>query len=252
MSDQEIPYQDIDRYLQGEFRETEREAFEQRMKKDAALAQQVAWYRKVMEAAVDDDTDLFKQKVINVFDEPDAAIEKSGHKRTLNSGKKYLLAASLLLLVALSYFMYHNYSGKPTPEVLFTQHFDVHSFHLRSSDTASGKELAQAQAYYQQKDYRSALEVLDEMAGSQSPMVHFYRGNCYLQLGGTTQALQAFQKVIDDGDNLFIFEAQWYSALAYLKKGKAKKTRDILQALLTDPGLTKEEEKRISTLLKKL
>lgn len=52
---------------------------------------------------------------------------------------------------------------------------------------------------------------------------HFYAGAALQETGKYRQAINKYETVIVDNDNLFTEQAQWYIALCYLRTNENKK-----------------------------
>jgi tetratricopeptide (TPR) repeat protein len=110
---------------------------------------------------------------------------------------------------------------------------------------------------YNEKDYSGALLFFEtaaekaEKAGLSRMDVNTFAGICLLAENRPDEALAYFDKVIQDVDqNAYIEEAQWYTALCYVRNDD----RDQAIALLRELALKSEHEHldEIEKLLKKL
>jgi len=54
-------------------------------------------------------------------------------------------------------------------------------------------------------------------------VAHFYSGASFQETGQYKNAINEYQMVINDKDNLFIEQAQWYIGLCYLQTNDSKK-----------------------------
>jgi thioredoxin-like negative regulator of GroEL len=57
-------------------------------------------------------------------------------------------------------------------------------------------------------------------------------------------------KVIDDNDNLFLEDAEWYLALCYLKTQEPEKAADVLDQIKRSESIYKKDAARIMRKMK--
>lgn len=81
------------------------------------------------------------------------------------------------------------------------------------------------------------------------PMSNFFTGLCYMEKNEFDKAIGSFQNVIDEKDNLFIEQAQWYMALSYMGANKEKDAYELLNRIVGNSGYYRRNAKE---LLKKL
>ena len=116
--------------------------------------------------------------------------------------------------------------------------------------------LQDAFTYYDKKNYEATIkesngviEDMQEMASEEGRNVnerdisrgidtdntrvlfnaYYYNGICYIELGNASEAIISLQKAVKSSPNkLSKIKAEWYLALAYLKKGDLKKANEFL------------------------
>jgi TolA-binding protein len=64
------------------------------------------------------------------------------------------------------------------------------------------------------------------------------------------EAKQSFVKVLDDKDNLYIDQAQWYLALCYLNTNETEKAKQLFKIIGKENGIYKTDAKKIIRGLK--
>ncbi len=64
------------------------------------------------------------------------------------------------------------------------------------------------------------------------------------------EAKQSFGKVIDDKNNLYIDQAQWYLALCYLNTNETDKAKQLFRIIGNEGGIYKKDAKKIIRGLK--
>lgn len=117
---------------------------------------------------------------------------------------------------------------------------------LRSADTNQ-----KAYLDYENKDYAAALATLTSLLkqNASDMEVRFYTAICQLRLGKVEEAIDNFKTIIADNNNIFIREAQWFLALAYIKNGQIEKAQENLNLIQKE---THPRAKNVEALLNKL
>lgn len=103
----------------------------------------------------------------------------------------------------------------------------------------------QVQTFYKEKNYRNALEVLEQMAEDDSgfnlSQVYFSMGICHFLLKESEPAVKDFLKVSpQDGIKS---KSDWYLALTYLKQGDIAATKELLKEVVRKEVSVKRKKK---------
>ena len=128
----------------------------------------------------------------------------------------HLAAASFALIVVVG-GLWYILSNKPySTERLVTKYYKPAKSILqyRSLELNSDDALKEAFNFYQQNDYVNALKYFNSLDNQIT--AKFYSGICYIELEQFDDALESFEFVINDKDNLFVEQAEWYLGLIYL------------------------------------
>jgi thioredoxin-like negative regulator of GroEL len=64
------------------------------------------------------------------------------------------------------------------------------------------------------------------------------------------EAKQSFGRVIDDKNNLYIDQAQWYLALCYINTNEKEKAQRLLTLISKEGGIYRNDAKKIIRKLK--
>jgi tetratricopeptide (TPR) repeat protein len=70
---------------------------------------------------------------------------------------------------------------------------------------------------------------------------HFYSGVALQETGKYQNAIQQYQTVITNKDNLFMEQAQWYIGLCYLQTNENKKAYKIFRKIATNEGFYQQK-----------
>jgi tetratricopeptide (TPR) repeat protein len=154
----------------------------------------------------------------------------------INRGRWLAIAASLALLVAAVWF----FSQPGMPEYRqYAQHAPL-SLTVRG---VSDQNISAAEKAFAAKDYAGALTALDQVL-AQDPVnttAQLYKGICLLELDRATEARTAWRS-LTTGNTALKSEAQWYTALSYLKEHNFEGCQTVLQAI--DAGAERYEDAR--------
>lgn len=123
---------------------------------------------------------------------------------------------------------------------------------LRGGETTNQLVWGEVINSYQQNDFESALNSLEELPESdnQRMMGEFYKGLCYLyqETANYSKAVSILLPV-SSSEHRLNERAEWFLALAYYKNGDMNKARLIFQKIARENLYKKTESERIFTLL---
>lgn len=97
---------------------------------------------------------------------------------------------------------------------------------------------------YSQKDYRSAVNQLEELAKVEPPAAadRLLLGLSYLYLRQPAVAVPFFQQVLNQGDPSLHEPAEWYLALAFAEAGRWEAARPLLARISDTAGHFRQAE----------
>ncbi|QHT69037.1 tetratricopeptide repeat protein [Rhodocytophaga rosea] len=248
----------IDNYLSGRLNQEEKSAFEQRLSAETALAEQVALQRKITTGlqtagrlnmlALLKEEDA-KMPAYQPEEEATTATEAKTISFNPTSKQMYYWAAAAVLLLMVPVFMLlrANESG----EKLADSYFHAHENQWVSTDGDSSLS-AQAMEHYEEGKYAMALNIFEKMLGNNTAEaeVQFYKGNSYLALKKTQEAIQSFEAVLTMPANKYTEEAEWYLALSYVQADDEKQAKKILKGIMDNENHPYHKEAQ--DLMKKL
>lgn len=252
--------EDIDNYLDGEMTIEEQTAFETKIASDPELSEAVK-LQKDMRVMYDDHSWIEGDKKIlqqdkaqqlqSFFGSEEAhAIqntiaevvsenrEKSG---TSNTFWWIGIAASIAVLIAISTFVFrsNNY------EELYAQYLEVESIPSLVTRGEEKEQLLQnAQLLFEDQKYDKAViafEQYQNTSGSVNPLSYIYTGISYIETNKFQKAIAQFE-LLKASNTLQSKKANWYIAMTYLKQGKERKLKEILQHILSDSTHYKYKE----------
>ncbi len=98
--------------------------------------------------------------------------------------------------------------------------------------------LQQADLFRSKGEYEKAVEIYNEaikVVPEKYPY-RFWKATLLQDLEKYNEAIPEYSKVIKQGDNTFIEEAEWYKSLCYLKLGKRNEAKEQLLAIVERKG----------------
>ena len=253
----------IENYLEGKLTAQEKADFELRLTKDSELAKQYADLQDFMIAMQTFGRNGLKQELkaiadmeplpVDLFDQPaQKKTEKSDVKVRKISYRKLISIAAIILIITVPTLLLLN-TQKMSPEELYQSYFEVYpnvaAPIVRSESPKTSLE--QAMGIYEQKDYKGAIDKLQniKVETKDKEAVGFYLGMAYLANGNTNQAIEKFQKLQQQSLTTYQDQTTWYLALAFLSNKELEKSKAQLIKLSKKDSFYK---KKATKLLKSL
>ncbi len=230
----------LEKYLQGELSPTERSEFDALLNSDANFKGEVQFHNDLKSVTEAEDDDQFREMLSDF--ESEARMEKPSVKRF---PVKWLVAASILLVVGLTYFFTVDHSV--STQELFVINFEpyrnvVHPL-TRGEDATDTK--TEAFSAYQTKDYETAQFLFTELyTDTQEPYYLFYRANALIELNRAEEAVPLLQEHLDTEDSL-VKNSRWYLAMAYLQLDDTDNAKRMLREVVRNGAYKAEEAQKL-------
>lgn len=217
-------YLQLEDYIDGHMSENEVQEILNHKDIDPQLGFEIQFRREVNEALRD-----------KSFYELSALIKTSIEKRPQDKRvakqreilKTWHLAAASFALILVAGGLWYILSNKPySTERLVSKYYKpAHPIlQVRSVEMNSDDALKEAFTFYQQSDFANALKYFTTLENQIT--AKFYSGVCYIELEQYDKAINSFEYVINDKDNLFVEQAEWYLGLIYLMNNQKKEAID--------------------------
>jgi hypothetical protein len=241
----------IDDYLLGYLDEIEKTEFEERLLLNAKLVEEVELNMDINSSIIEKDIMNVRASLANIINEPNDSKIRKFIPASFKEKPLQLIgaAASIAAIISTGFLSLNN--ENMNAEKLFRQAYHPYeaSGLFRSAVIANpaiiGVDLYNAHRYDEALTQFSL--VLDE--NGEHPMSNFFSGLCFMEKNQFDNAIGSFQKVIDEKDNLFIEQAQWYIALSLLGSNRQKDAYQLLNQIVASNGYYRKNAK---DLLKKL
>lgn len=275
----------IIQYLDGEMPEEDLRNFEEEIRMNPLLAEELEKYRQVQSLAqklLGDQDEEDKEpgravqeeirQAVNEFKKDSASfgdippeyreglkqaessfLEKRGKAGSIRMISRiwYSAAAVVILAIVVSLIVFQPFA-KITADEIYAQYF---SPFLKSDEiielVRADNDFLFATEVYEAGDFkRSAIlfEILTENSELRAWSM-FYAGSSYMFLNQTTEAIDLFQTIIREGDEEVLATARWQLALCYIRTGKPESAIEQLEILRNDPSYRRDAN-RILRLLR--
>lgn len=205
----------IEEYLDGCLKEKEAQQFVKEKENNQELANEFNLRYEINQAIMDKGLMELRKK-----------LEKQRKDYSLNYPflnirrdliKTWHVAAASFALILVTGGLWYMLSSKtyPTEELAIKYYKPAHPIkQFRSVGMSSNEALQNAFNCYKQKDYETALLYFSTLKSQITAKL--YSGICYIELGQYDNAIGSFEFVINDNNNLFVEQADWYLGLIYL------------------------------------
>jgi len=168
-----------------------------------------------------------------------------------NISKKWLVAASILILVGLV-FVFLKSSFYPSPEKLFVENYEPYRNIVLPIERGENANTIEQSAFiaYENKNYHKAINLFNSVPKTNTTYILFYKSMCYLSLNKTNEAITLLKKITysdyeANSEENFNELANWYLALAYLNIGETEKASDQFSIIVNDDrDVYKKEDSR--------
>jgi len=222
-----VSIENIENYLSGVLSEAELASFEEELTSNNKLQQEIELIKNIDLAIRENDVMQLRGRL------HDIAGQISSEKRTERSlaGKFKVtrtfvissVAASLILLLGITGLLTrHSSDGE-----LYRKYYSRYETAgiVRSGGMNTDQTLMSAMQKFDNQEYESAINLFNEVIARNGNNMagHFYSGVSSQETGKYQDAIDEYETVIKDNDNLFIEQAQWYIGLCYLQTNDNRK-----------------------------
>lgn len=238
----------INQYISGELTGNDLIEFEKLLAKDEALQQQIKVHQQIDEVLSENyfDTNRFNEadcqnelerlnpifKKMNEQYFVEEEIEEKKEEKPTSIIRKLIPFVSLAAAAALLLFVFNPFVNQLSPSELADRNFQL--YHINTSRDASDvvSDLENGQFAYQEGNYQLAFDYFNTYLTKKpnDPIVLLANGNCAYQLAKYDEAIANFTTV-KQLKTAQSNAANWYLALAYLKKEKIKDAKAVLTAI---------------------
>jgi TolA-binding protein len=240
----------IERFNAGEMSETEKQWFLKELEGNEKLRKEVSLRKHADEILKNQNVISLRNKLSQIEHQrkvtasPAKNIKKSSYIRYAAVFTGIILIGSVLL-----------FPGKNlNSEKIMKNYYKVYEppTGQRSAQSVTDADFALAIEFYNTHDYEKAAvlftRVIEKKPNDMQAVL--LTGVSNFEERKYPEAKQSFVKVIDDKDNLYIDQAQWYLALCYLNTNETEKAKQLFTIIVKENGIYKTDARKIIRGLK--
>jgi len=239
----------IERYNAGEMDEKEKEWFRKEIEGNEKLRHEVELRRKADAILKDKDIINLRNKLNLIEKNRKANIPDKGQRKAVNM--KYAAAvATMVIIGGFALFRGSNISN----EEIMSRYYKTYetTYPARSVSAVTDLDYTMAMDYYKIHDYRNAAVYFTKVLEKdpQNMESSFFHGLASFENSNFPEAKQSFGKVIDNNDNLYIEDAQWFLALCYIKTYDQSKAKELLAIIQESNSIYRRDAGKVLRKLK--
>jgi TolA-binding protein len=240
----------IEAYHTGQLRGKERAAFNRLLQEDAGFQTEVDAYEAIFDGFQSLRRDQFAQTLTEF--ENDYQKQATQKRPTLvRSLRSYFYMGAAAVLLILSVFVYQMTSNN-----LFNQHFvasetigvDIIGFRAAEDLTKAEQVKRAALKAYREKDYKTCIQLFRDYrqnfptVAKEDFQALVVLGIAQLAQGKADAALETLGNVTNSSDSTYRQEAEWMTALAYIKLDRKEEAAEELKDISGKTGHVYQEK----------
>lgn len=219
----------IEKYIQNKLSSEEVLIVDGLLQNDSDFAEELSLQANLTKAIKREDDDNFRNLISEL--EANANIENTIPRR---SYVKWLAAASILLILGLTYFL--TLDKKASTNDLFASYFEPYRNVVQPLERGGELQDEKSLAFiaYEKGDYEKAIQLFTNLYSTTKESYYlFYKANALLKLEKANEAIPLLLEHLKTKDTL-TEKTTWYLALAYLKLSDKANARRTLEKVITD------------------
>lgn len=244
--------EDLENYINNELSFEEMASFDAEIASNIRLQEEINLIKNINQALAEDDVMRLRNNLQNIASQ--AADEKQNQrafagkfnfKRIITS----TVAASVIVLLGLTGVLTRQQSTGDIYQKFYSKYEIAGT--VRSAKLNENKTFNLALQKYENKDYTEAINLFGQVISNDPNNMagHFYSGMSLQEKGKYTTAINEYKIVIDNKDNLFTEQAQWYTGLCLLQTNENKKAYRQFKKIAESNGFYQQ---KANDILKKI
>jgi tetratricopeptide (TPR) repeat protein len=225
----------IDSYVEGELNDADRTNFESELSVNRDLAIEYHLEKDLQKILSEEDLLDLRAKCIVAQTELNLSSRK--FVKVVQFTRKYWYAAASILLIALiigGFFLLNP--GGYSAEKLFKMYYK--SGETIGVSRSGNVNMVEALRYFSKNDFQTADGLFDEILANDPAniAVMYYSGISNIEIKDYQKAILMFESIINNGDNLYTENSEWYLGLSLLASGQIEKAEAKFNAIASSPG----------------
>jgi TolA-binding protein len=240
----------IERYNAGEMSESEKQWFLKELEGNEKLRNEVNLRKRTDEILKNQNVMSLRNKLSEIEN------RRKEVKNPVKDSKKTVFIryaavfAGLILIGSIAMFSGKNLNS----EKIMKHYYKIYEppTSQRSAESGTNADFNLALEFYNTHDYEKAAVLFNKVLENKPNDMQtvLLKGVANFEEKKYPEAKQSFVKVIDDKDNLYIDQAQWYLALCYLNTYETEKAKQLFKIIVKGDGIYKSDAKKIIRGLK--
>jgi tetratricopeptide (TPR) repeat protein len=234
----------IERYIAGEMNEAEKQWFIKELDGNSGLREEVTLRERT-------DLVLKRHDIISLRNKL-SEIEKNRRSRipSKTTGKRLpiSIAAAITGLIIISSIAFFG-TGHLTNDEIINQYYKSYEgvSTSRSSHEATSNDYSTGLEYYNIHDYKNAALYFSKVLNVDPENIEstMFFGTSSFEVNNFPDAQRSFKKVIDNNNNLFMEDAEWYLALCYVRTNDIKRASAELKAIKNSKSIYSKNASKI-------
>jgi len=213
------------KYFSNQLSNEDRLQLDELLLTDSEFKAQFDYEMGLQRAIKKDRSEKLKSKLVAFEKE---AQTKRSSKSQQRSFFPWSIAASIAILIGVSWFGYNTYS-EPNYDDLFDANFESYPNTVQVITRGETNLSNEKTAFiaYESENYEEAINLFGKLDQDLN-YLDFYMGISYLKIGDSEKAIAMFKKSSTE-DHEFREAASWYLALAYLKNNDEQNAKATLE-----------------------
>lgn len=227
----------IEKHIQNKLSPLEQAEFDALLLNDNAFKKEVDFHINLKKVTQHEDDTAFRALLAGF------EAKKPQKRRRLNI--KWLAAASIVLLLGLTYFF--NTNNNASPNELFNNYFEPYKNVIAPIERGTTEQNEKTMAFmaYEKGNYNEAVNLFTNLyTSTKEPYYLFYKANALLKLNKAEEALPLLKEHLKTKDTL-TDKTPWYMAMAYLKLEDKANAKKLLQHVITEEKFNNKEAKKL-------
>jgi len=234
----------IERYNAGEMSDAEKLWFKKELEDNENLRKEVYVRKRTDEVLNNKNIISLRNKLSDIEKMRSANIPVKRSKKSAYV-KAAIIIAVVVLTGSITMFPGRNLNNEEILSRYYKEYKPVTG--QRSVVTKVNENFAQAQEFFESHDYKNAALYFNKVVedNPRDMSATLLNGISNYEDKKYREARQSFGKVIDDNNNLYIDQAQWYLALCYLQTDENDKALKLLEIIRNERGFYSKDAKKI-------
>ncbi len=242
-----------EKYALGQMAGEEKARFEDLLAKNPSLLKKVNFYKELVQAIESDSDVLQFRQVVSEIGQEYLHTERERHNRKIFV--RALLAAAVFLLLLFMTFLLNDVMHKPhTATEIYATYYHPYKTGItfRSGSISTPVAYEKACKLYEDGQYRESVAIFDQLlkVNPEDRSALLYSGVARMELGEFRKAETNFRAIIDQGNSLYVDQAEWYCGLCLLMQDDKNRAMAYFSKLAMKSGYYQKQAKSLLKYLK--